>query len=160
MRYMIMHKTNAHYEAGGKPPPELIQRVGGMVGELIAAGILKGGTDIPGTFYEALVSDDDDGDLDNGTPHLCDIYDAFGRHGLGLTANGEAVLTSHEQIIDAPADTDIPVEATLTPVAVGCVDATFDEGSVFWRAGEGEWQEEPLTSDGVSVKVSFLLFFR
>lgn len=43
MRYMIMHKTSAHYEAGGKPPPELIQKVGGMVGELIAAGILKGG---------------------------------------------------------------------------------------------------------------------
>jgi hypothetical protein len=43
MRYMIMHKTSAHYEAGGKPGPELIQRVGGMVGELIGAGILKGG---------------------------------------------------------------------------------------------------------------------
>jgi hypothetical protein len=40
---MIMHKTNAHYEAGGKPPADLIQRVGGMVGELIAAGVLKGG---------------------------------------------------------------------------------------------------------------------
>ena len=38
-----MHKTNAHYEAGGKPDPELIQRVGAMVGGLIQAGILKGG---------------------------------------------------------------------------------------------------------------------
>jgi hypothetical protein len=43
MRYMIMHKTNAHYEAGGKPTPELAQRVGAMVGEMIGAGILKGG---------------------------------------------------------------------------------------------------------------------
>lgn len=43
LRYMIMHKTNAHYEAGGKPGPELIQRVGAMVGEIIKAGILKGG---------------------------------------------------------------------------------------------------------------------
>jgi hypothetical protein len=43
MRYMIMHKTNARYESGGKPDAELIQKVGGMVGELIAAGILKGG---------------------------------------------------------------------------------------------------------------------
>jgi hypothetical protein len=43
MRYMIMHKTNAHYEAGPKPEPEVIQRVGGMVGEMIGAGILKGG---------------------------------------------------------------------------------------------------------------------
>lgn len=40
---MILHKTNAYYEAGGLPGPELIQRVGAMVGELIGAGILKGG---------------------------------------------------------------------------------------------------------------------
>jgi hypothetical protein len=43
MRYMIMHKTNRFYEDGGMPPAELIQRVGAMVGELIAAGILKAG---------------------------------------------------------------------------------------------------------------------
>jgi hypothetical protein len=43
MRYMIMHKTSAHWEAGAKPTPELIQRVGGMVGELQRAGVLKAG---------------------------------------------------------------------------------------------------------------------
>lgn len=43
MRYMIMHKTNPYYEKGGLPPADLIQRVGAMVGELIAAGILKAG---------------------------------------------------------------------------------------------------------------------
>jgi hypothetical protein len=43
MRYMIMHKTNPYYEDGGKPPADLIQRVGAMVGELVASGILKAG---------------------------------------------------------------------------------------------------------------------
>lgn len=43
MRYMIMHKTNAHWEAGAKPTPELIQRVGGMVGELQRSGVLVAG---------------------------------------------------------------------------------------------------------------------
>jgi hypothetical protein len=43
MRYMIMHKTNAYWETGARPGPEVVQRVGAMVGELIAAGILKGG---------------------------------------------------------------------------------------------------------------------
>ena len=28
MRFIIIHKTNAHYEAGGGPGPELIARVG------------------------------------------------------------------------------------------------------------------------------------
>jgi hypothetical protein len=40
---MIMHKTNAHWEAGAKPTPEIIQQVGGMVGELVKAGILVAG---------------------------------------------------------------------------------------------------------------------
>ena len=43
MRYMIMHKTSAYWETGPKPTPEVIQRVGGMVGEMIAAGVLTAG---------------------------------------------------------------------------------------------------------------------
>jgi hypothetical protein len=43
MRYMIMHKTDAHWEGGAKPTPELIQRVGGMVGDLVKAGVLVAG---------------------------------------------------------------------------------------------------------------------
>ena len=40
---MIMHKTNAHWEAGAKPTPEIIQQVGGMIGELVKAGVLVAG---------------------------------------------------------------------------------------------------------------------
>lgn len=43
MRYMIMHKTDAHWEGGAKPSPQLIQRVGGMVGDLVKAGVLVAG---------------------------------------------------------------------------------------------------------------------
>ena len=43
MRYMIMHKTDAHWEGGAKPAPELIQRVGGMVGDLVKSGVLVAG---------------------------------------------------------------------------------------------------------------------
>jgi hypothetical protein len=43
MRYMIMHKTSAYWEAGAKPTPELIQRVGEMVGELQRANVLVAG---------------------------------------------------------------------------------------------------------------------
>lgn len=34
-------------------------------------------------FVEVLVADDDDGDLNNGTPHFNEINDAFNAHGIG-----------------------------------------------------------------------------
>lgn len=40
MRAMIMHKTNAHWESGAAPTPELVQRVGQMIGEFAQAGTL------------------------------------------------------------------------------------------------------------------------
>ena len=43
MRYMIMHKTSAQWEAGAKPSLDVIQRVGAMVGEMRDAGVLLAG---------------------------------------------------------------------------------------------------------------------
>ena len=40
MRFIIMHRTNAHWEAGAIPSPELIARVGGLLGTLAKAGAL------------------------------------------------------------------------------------------------------------------------
>jgi len=42
MRFIIMHKTNAHWESGAAPGPELIARVGALLGELAKAGRLLG----------------------------------------------------------------------------------------------------------------------
>ncbi len=38
--------------------------------------------DIPSMYPEALLIDDDDGDLTNGTPNACEINAAYGPHGL------------------------------------------------------------------------------
>lgn len=40
MRFMIMHKTTAHWEAGAIPSSDLIARVGTLLGELKKAGVL------------------------------------------------------------------------------------------------------------------------
>ena len=40
MRFIIMHKTNAHWESGAIPSPELIARVGRLLGDLAKAGVL------------------------------------------------------------------------------------------------------------------------
>jgi hypothetical protein len=43
MRFIILHKTNAHWEAGAIPTPELIGRVQAMIGALAQAHALLGG---------------------------------------------------------------------------------------------------------------------
>jgi hypothetical protein len=42
MRFIIMHKTNAHWEAGAIPSRALIGRVGALLGELTKASALHG----------------------------------------------------------------------------------------------------------------------
>ncbi len=42
MRFIIMHQTNAHWESGAAPGPELIARVGTLIGELAKTGRLLG----------------------------------------------------------------------------------------------------------------------
>jgi len=42
MRFAIMHKTNAHWESGARPDPDLCARVGALLGELAGAGALQG----------------------------------------------------------------------------------------------------------------------
>ena len=41
-RFIIMHKTNAHWESGGVPDAALIARVGELLGGLANAGVLRG----------------------------------------------------------------------------------------------------------------------
>ena len=43
MQFLIMHRTNAHWESGAVPTLELIQHVGKMVGELVQSGKLLAG---------------------------------------------------------------------------------------------------------------------
>jgi hypothetical protein len=42
MRFVIMHKTSPQWEAGAVPSPELIARVGKLIGELASANALLG----------------------------------------------------------------------------------------------------------------------
>ncbi len=43
MQFLIMHRTNAHWESGAIPTPELIQQVGKLVGEMVQSGKLVAG---------------------------------------------------------------------------------------------------------------------
>jgi hypothetical protein len=43
MQFLIMHRTNAHWETGAIPTRELVERVGTMIGELAQSGKLLAG---------------------------------------------------------------------------------------------------------------------
>ena len=43
MRFIIMHRTNAHWESGVSPSPELVARVRGLLEQIAKAGALEAG---------------------------------------------------------------------------------------------------------------------
>lgn len=53
---------------------------------------LRRSVDIPSMYLEALVTNDDDGDLQNGTPDICEINEAFAAHGLYDPPEGALTL--------------------------------------------------------------------
>ncbi len=91
---------------------------------------LRRSSSIPGSLVEALAADDDDGNLDNGTPHECLIRAAFARHGM-RTATG--VIIAPEPMGDtAAAGTTVRVDmANLSP---RCPEIDrVDRVTLFWK---------------------------
>ncbi|MEZ4236725.1 MAG: MYXO-CTERM sorting domain-containing protein [Myxococcota bacterium] len=117
------------------------QAAGTDLAEGIYAGLLRGGTDIPGTYYEALLADDDDGDLSNGTPHQCQILDAFGRHGLGGGAVGGGTYTTvHEPVVLAPENVPTAIDVEVVALAADCDPVSPQTGTLHYRTDGGAWQ--------------------
>ncbi len=131
----------------------LVDDLGAEAGRLqasrIFAGTLKGGPTIESSYWEALVADDDDGNLGNGTPHLCAIADAFARHGLGDGTDAIAsVYLDHEQPGWVPADVAIAIDAQIVSVAPECVTANADSAVIHYRIDGGDWETAPLSLVG------------
>lgn len=92
-------------------------------------------------LLEALIQDDDDGDISNGTPNDDEIITAFGIHGITLLANVEVQHT--EELVGA--GVPITIEADID------VDFSVYLGDVkcFWRVqGETVWNELLMSDPG------------
>jgi len=104
----------------------LVAKHGAATGVQIADRIWYESTrravDIPSMYVEALVVDDDDGNLANGTPNACEINAAYGPHGLFSLAEGSAnvqasAAAGQAQIaleLALPSFPDCPVDAAPT----------------------------------------------
>lgn len=118
----------------GKHGPE----IGVQLTDRIWYEATRRAVDIPSMYVEALVVDDDDGDIGNGTPNACEINAAFGPHGLFTPGEaGEQVLQS-----SIAGGTQIDLLVAL-PSFPGCpVDA---EARVEWRLRDAPGDSQTIT---------------
>ena len=112
-----------------------------------------------GYFWDVLTVDDDDGNLDNGTPHAYEIYHSFGDlHGIGP---GVSIDIAHTPINDSEDSTvTYQVAAHVTdsmPMDQGAVALYYSTGGPYTEIsmsnmGDDNWQAViPNQSFGTTV---------
>jgi fungalysin metallopeptidase (M36) len=107
---------------------ELGQAQGIQLTEKLFIGALRRSVDIPTSLVAVLATDDDDGNLANGTPHECSIRNTFARHGL-RTATGTVVAPDH--LAQPTLATTVHVE--LSGLAERCSGDELAYAELDWR---------------------------
>jgi cysteine-rich repeat protein len=90
--------------------------------------IMQRCTGITTAYPEALLADDDDGNIRNGTPNQCLIKAAFGRHGLADAQIGIPTVV--------PSRDGFTVSAAITagtPAIANCASPALVGGTVNWH---------------------------
>jgi MYXO-CTERM domain-containing protein len=106
-------------------------------------GVIVNARSITAAFAEALLVDDDNGNLGDGTPNFCTIRGVFDAHGL---AGGVGTPLS---AIQAPTfdGTSISVpKIDAVDRGDGCPSVGIGDVTLVWRtqSGDGEWNELPF----------------
>lgn len=127
----------------------LIDRYGAEVGASLANryfyGAVQRSSNIPATYVEILLEDDDDGDLANGTPNLCDINSAFAAHGL------RAYTTNARQLsVVSPAAEGYRVDLQVLDLRPECPGDSIASASLDWvlRDDSTAVGEAPMEESG------------
>jgi len=117
---------------------------------------IKYGPTIPESYDAYMLGDDDDGDLTNGTPHQCQILEAFSEHGLVSSGGGSLVTFSHLPLANqGPGGAGYPLQADLLNMAPDCVDFELAQAVVQYSVDDGvTWQSAPLSLTGGGVEGS------
>ena len=97
-------------------------------------------------LIDALMADDVDSNLFNGTPHYAQIVAAFARHGIYM--EGDATIT-HTELTDQPKDSAINVTASLT---LGR-PAFFHDLTCYYRTNDiGTWHSVVMIDSALNFK--------
>ena len=95
-------------------------------------------------LIDALMADDNNSNLMDGTPHYAQIVAAFAKHGLYL--EGDATLI-HSELPHQLSGSPIPVTATLE---VGSSTYMHDLTMYYRANGTGAWMPVAMTSSGTT----------
>ncbi len=131
-------------EAYGEPTASEI--LGGLF-----AGILKGGPTMETAYDEAVFTDDNDADLSNGTPHLCQLVEGFGKHGLG-PGGGQGVEPKHDPIESDEGTGGVPLELSMDNPAPECLEVAPDRAVLHYRIDKASWVQQPLDVVGANIE--------
>ena len=130
----------------------LIRELGTSAGvaraEKMLTGIMQRAMDMASSFTAALIADDDDANLGNGTPNYCAIERAFGNHGLVPGFEPTRVSSPVVSGFDIAVAVDVPVGTACPPLAVAAIQVT-------WKTGDAVASTFELTSDGNTWRGSF-----
>ena len=92
-------------------------------------------------LISAILADDDDNDLTNGTPNIEGITRAFAKHGIYL--NADAVL-KHTEVAHQPANQPIDVNAIIEPT-----NPSFFQGlQLVYRNRNSAWDTLNMVNNG------------
>jgi len=134
---------------------ELVESLGEAEGVLTANELyyqgLRRAVDMPTMYTEILAADDDDGDLTNGTPNVCEINRAFDLHGL------RTLGTTSSSLGVSPVKQDgYEIEAEITGLYPQCPGENIQGGTLRWRdrSDPGLVDEIPLVVDGNKLKAT------
>ncbi len=117
----------------------------------LLVGVVAGGPTLTETYDEMVFADDDDGNLANGTPHLCELVAAFGPHGLGPLNDAFPVFIEHVAVDNQELGVDIAITGTARSLAPSCLESGVTAVDVTWSTdGGANWQRAPLDLDGSS----------
>ena len=101
-------------------------------------GGIRSAVDIPSTYVEVLVADDDDGDIENGTPNMCEINEAF-----AATGSYEPPGSARREPPDSP--TAAQGHPRVRPARPGCPRRVDRARSSDRRLAETDERDEPAT---------------
>lgn len=93
-------------------------------------------------LVSAIMNDDDDANLSNGTPHLAEIVKAFAEHGIYLMTGA---TLAHQELAHQQPNTPATVNATLT-----ITESTwFQSIKLFYKVrGASTWDSTTMTNTG------------
>ena len=110
-------------------------------------GAVQRASSIPATYAEVILEDDDDGNLANGTPNICDINAAFGAHGLrDVTANA-----GNLSVVDPAAD-GYEVQVQVEGLFADCPGDSVRAASINWQLrGDSTSGDQIEMTEGAGV---------